>query len=62
LVEGCPYTALRPGYKAVKNVSEDEFNSITLDEILKGNFNLMKLAEMLDDPNTYFKMIDLEKE
>jgi uncharacterized cysteine cluster protein YcgN (CxxCxxCC family) len=59
LVEGCPYTELRPGYRAVKVVSEDEFNSITLDEILKGNYNLMKVAEMLDDPNTHWKMINL---
>jgi uncharacterized cysteine cluster protein YcgN (CxxCxxCC family) len=62
LVDGCPYTGLRPGYKAARMVSEDEFNSITLNEMSKGNSIQMQVAEILDDPNTYWKMINLEKE
>ena len=62
VVEGCPYAELRPGYKAVRRVTAEEFNRITLDEMLKGNFNLMKLAEMLEDPNTYWKIIASEEE
>ena len=63
LIEGCPYTELRPGYRAAKVVSEDEFNSLTLDDILKGNYNLLNLAgDMLDNPNTHFKLINLEDE
>jgi uncharacterized cysteine cluster protein YcgN (CxxCxxCC family) len=63
LPEECPFTNLRPGYKAARVVSEEEFNSITKEEILKGNFNLIKLLDdILTDPNTTFKMIDSDEE
>lgn len=46
LPEGCPYTFLRPGYKGATVVSEEEFDRITLEEIIKGNYNI---AKILDD-------------
>ncbi len=62
LPEGCPFTNLRPGYKVAKVVSEEEFNNITIEEILKGNFNLVKLIDdILSNPNTNYKMIDSEE-
>jgi uncharacterized cysteine cluster protein YcgN (CxxCxxCC family) len=60
LPEDCPYTHLRAGYKGAKIVSIDEFNEITLEEILKGNQNLLKLCDdLLSDPSKNYKMIEL---
>jgi uncharacterized cysteine cluster protein YcgN (CxxCxxCC family) len=62
LAEGCPYIKLRPDYKAARVVSEEDFHNITLEEVLKGNFNLLKLADdILDNPNANHKMIDGNK-
>ncbi|MEW6586211.1 MAG: hypothetical protein AB1442_11455 [Nitrospirota bacterium] len=62
LAEGCPYIRLRQDYKAAKVVSEDDFHNMTLEEILKGNFNLLKIVDdILNDPNAKHKMIDKKK-
>jgi hypothetical protein len=66
LPEGCPFTNLRPGYKVAKVVTEEEFNSITFQDIVKGNDDLVNiLVKLLDDiacGTSNFKLIDLNEE
>lgn len=58
LPEGCPYTLLRPGYKGAKVVSGDEFDKITLEEILQGNFNIVKILDDIHrNPEATHKII-----
>jgi len=61
LPEGCPYTHLRPGYKGAKVVSEEEFDRITLEEIVKGNYNIVRiLDDIYRNPNATHKIIGKE--
>jgi len=62
LPEGCPYTKLRPGYKAARVVTLEEFNRITLEDLLQGNCNLAQVNEILSDPDTNYKIIELAEE
>lgn len=62
LPEGCPYTHLRPGYKTAKVVTLEEFNRITLEDLLQGSCCLASVNEILNDPDTNYKIIDLEEE
>ena len=41
LVEGCPYTKLRQGYKASKLVTQKEFEEIVEKELELGNYNIL---------------------
>jgi uncharacterized cysteine cluster protein YcgN (CxxCxxCC family) len=41
LPEGCPYTALRPGYKPARIVTRAEFDEIILKELESGNYNVL---------------------
>jgi len=41
LPEGCPYTALRRGYKPARVVNQDEFDNILLRELEIGNYNVL---------------------
>ena len=41
LVEGCPYTKLRTGYKAAKIVTSDEFDKLIVKELDLGNYNVL---------------------
>jgi uncharacterized cysteine cluster protein YcgN (CxxCxxCC family) len=63
LPEGCPFIKLRPGYKVARVVSEGEFNRLTLEDLLKGNYNLVKLLDdIAADPTTMYKIISLDEE
>jgi uncharacterized cysteine cluster protein YcgN (CxxCxxCC family) len=63
LPEGCPFTNLRAGYKAAKVVTVEEFNSITLKDLLKGNYNLVKLLDdIVSDPSNNYRIIDIDVE
>ena len=44
LPEGCPYTALRRGYKPARLVTPAEFDEIVAHELEVGNYNIL-LAE-----------------
>lgn len=41
LAEGCPYTMLRPGYRAARLVTSEEFDIIVEREIRLGNYNIL---------------------
>lgn len=41
LPEGCPYTALRTGYKPAKIVTQAEFDDIVVHELEIGNYNIL---------------------
>ena len=44
LPEGCPYTALRKGYRPARIVTQGEFDEIVVHELEVGNYNIL-LAE-----------------
>ena len=41
LPEGCPYTALRQGYKPARIVTPAEFDEIVVHELEVGNYNIL---------------------
>jgi uncharacterized cysteine cluster protein YcgN (CxxCxxCC family) len=41
LIDGCPYTNLRPGYKTAKRVTADEFDRLIVKELDLGNYNVL---------------------
>ncbi len=41
LPEGCPYTALRKGYKPARIVTQAEFDEIVVHELEVGNYNIL---------------------
>ena len=41
LPDGCPYVGLRQGYKTVKVVTQAEFEIILVQELERGNYNIL---------------------
>lgn len=41
LPDGCPYVGLRPGYKTAKVVTQAEFEIILVQELERGNYNIL---------------------
>lgn len=41
LVEGCPYTELRPGYKPSQVLTSAEFDELIAKELALGNYNVL---------------------
>jgi uncharacterized cysteine cluster protein YcgN (CxxCxxCC family) len=41
LPEGCPYTKLRPKYKAARVITQAEFDALLLKELEAGNYNVL---------------------